>query len=118
MSDDLNSVFDNRIRSIVREELAEVGAGQPTTSPVTIDDKAQEQINQYLLISNKPYLNRKEAALYLDCSERSIAEWSARPVGDNPFPVSNAGSEPRYKRERIDEWAVKESTRRRLKIAG
>lgn len=118
MSDDLNAAVDERTRRIVREVLAEPGRRVPVAAPAAVDEKTQEQVGRYLLISSKPYLTRKEAAIYLDCSERSIAEWSARAVGDNPFPVSNAGSEPRYKRERIDEWAEREAQRQRLRLAG
>lgn len=87
------------------------------TSLAPIDEQTQEKIGQYQLIAHKPYLTRKEAAIYLDVSERSISEWSARPLEQNPFPESRAGGDPRYKREKIDEWAARETERRRLKLA-
>jgi hypothetical protein len=83
-----------------------------------LDKDTREKINAYALISSKPYLSRKEAALYLGVSERSIAEWAARPPDQNPFPESHAGGEPRVKRQSIDEWAARENMRRRLKAAG
>jgi hypothetical protein len=115
---DLNGIVDERIRRILREVMAEPQERGSVALSDPVDEKTREQISQYLLVSSKPYLKRKEAAIYLDCSERSIAEWSARAVGDNPFPVSNAGGEPRYKRERIDEWAECEAQRQRLRLAG
>lgn len=57
-------------------------------------------------------------AIYLDVSERSVGEWSARPMEQNPLPCGNAGGEPRYRREAVDEWLERENQRRRLKLAG
>jgi hypothetical protein len=118
MSDDLNQILDGRIRRIIKEVLAEPELRPSTGAPAVVDEATREKVSQYLLVSAKPFLKRKEAAIYLDCSERSIAEWSARAVGDNPFPVSNAGGEPRYKREKIDEWVTAEAQRQRLRLAG
>lgn len=87
-------------------------------SPNAVDEATQEQINQYCLLAHKPYLSRKEAAIYLGISERSIGEWSARPPDQNPFPEARAGGEPRTKRTAIDEWAERERQRQRLKLAG
>ena len=82
------------------------------------DPETQRLINQHRLIAQKTYLTRKEAAVYLSVSERSIAEWSVRPPDQNPFPEENAGGEPRYRRAAIDEWTRREKQRQRLKVAG
>ena len=95
--------------------MATMAAAPQSNAP---DEETQEMINQYALISHKPYLTRKEAAIYLNVSERSIAEWAARPAEQNPFPESYAGGEPRARRERIDEWTAREQLRRRLKAVG
>lgn len=98
-------VFDERIGQL---ETVKVSNG-------VIDDATQERINTYELIARKPYLNRKETALYLDVSERSIIEWSNRPMNENPFPETFAGGNPRYQRKAIDEWILKERGRMRLR---
>ena len=109
------------VRSVLEELLDERGLvaapSQSASNATPIDEKTRERIAQYALISHKPYLTRKEAAIYLNCSDRSISEWSARQADRNPFPVSAVGQDPRYKRERIDEWANREGQRRKLKIA-
>lgn len=117
MSDPIREEIETIARSVCREEMA---SSSPTPAAVTspVDQETQSKVGQYLLIAHKPYLTRREAALYLDVSERSISEWAARPPDQNPFPLSNAGGEPRVKRERIDEWADRERARQRLKLAG
>lgn len=82
-----------------------------------LDETTLERIRLFSLVSHKPYLTKKEAALYLDVSERSISEWTVRPVNQNPLPASYAGSEPRYQRQQIDEWARREAQRKHLKMA-
>lgn len=106
-------------RRVFREEKEDEQTSRSPESEITLlDRETQDKINQYFLISHKPYLTRREAAVYLDVSERSIAEWAARPADQNPFPESRAGGEPRVRRESIDEWAAREGTRRRLKAVG
>lgn len=83
-----------------------------------LDEETQASVNKYALLSHKPYLTRKEAAIYLSVSERSIAEWAQRAANQNPFPESYAGGEPRTRREKIDEWAERERERHRLRLAG
>lgn len=80
-----------------------------------IDAATQERINIYELLSRKPYMTRKEAAIYVDVSERSLVEWSNRLPEENPFPECYAGGNPRYKREEIDKWISRERGRSRLK---
>ncbi|HEY0004395.1 MAG TPA: hypothetical protein VGB17_06260 [Pyrinomonadaceae bacterium] len=89
----------------------------PERTATVLDEETQTKVNEYVLIAHKPYLTRREVAVYLNVSERSIAEWSARPMDQNPFPVQNAGGEPRYKREKVDEWTEREAQRKRLKLA-
>lgn len=115
---DFLSALDERIRQIARVVLAEGQRLAPAPETVLIDEGTRQAIAEQLLLAHKSYLTRKEAARYLNVSERSIAEWAARPAGENPFPESNAGGEPRTKREKIDEWTQRESQRRRLKLAG
>jgi excisionase family DNA binding protein len=103
---------DRRVRPL-EERVSKLGGQGPQ-----IDEETHASIREQVLIANKTYLTRKEAAKYLGVSERSIAEWAARPPDQNPFPESNAGGEPRVKRERIDEWADRERARQRLKLAG
>lgn len=83
----------------------------------TLDEEACEAVREQILIANKTWLTRKEAALYLQVSDRSIAEWSTRPIKENPFPKGRAGGEPRYRRSLIDEWVEREQQRQRLKLA-
>lgn len=98
--------------------VAPAPAVSAALSPAVVDEATQEQINQYCLLAHKPYLSRKEAAIYLGISERSIGKWAARPLDQNPFPEARAGGEPRTKRTAIDEWAERERQRQRLKLAG
>jgi excisionase family DNA binding protein len=117
------SVLIEEIEAIARrvyrqEKEHELGSRPPEAESTLLDSETQDKINQYLLISHKPYLTRKEAAVYLNVSERSIAEWAARPSDQNPFPESRAGGEPRVRRESIDEWAAREGARRRLRAVG
>jgi hypothetical protein len=72
------------------------------------DDDTREQIRQFQLLAHKPYLNKRECALYLGVSERSIEEWSLRPPDENPFPAGSCGTHLRAKRERVDEWVINE----------
>lgn len=106
------------LRVYQRERENEQSSRSPEQHLVAVDKDTREKVNQYLLISSKPFLSRREAALFLSVSERSIAEWAARPPDQNPFPESHAGGEPRVKRQHIDEWAARENRRRRLKAAG
>lgn len=115
--------IDETIEAIARrvyrqEKEREQEAGPAERAAGILDDATQERINQYQLISHKPYLTRREAALYLDVSERSIAEWAARPPDRNPFPECRAGADARVKREHIDQWAEREGMRRKMKAAG
>lgn len=102
------------IRSVLEREPARAAA--PAAD--MLDDETRQAIQEQILLSHKTYLTRKEAAKYLNVSERSIAEWAARPADRNPFPESRAGGEPRAKRAAIDEWAEREGARRRLKAVG
>jgi len=104
IKDLVNSIVDERIASLPR----------PTSS---LDDETRKQIAQYELLAHKTYLNKKEIALYLSCSERSVEEWAARGVNDNPLPVGYAGSDMRGKRESLDKWTEREAQRKRLKLA-
>jgi excisionase family DNA binding protein len=83
-----------------------------------LDEATAALIREQMLLASKSYLTRKEAAMYLNVSERSISDWAARHANDNPFPMVYAGGEPRVKRKCIDEWAEHERTRQRLKLAG
>lgn len=114
--------FEDLVRQMIEEAIrardeAPPRAGDAMSGAKLIDEKTRAEINEYTRISHKPYLTRKEAALYLGVSPRSITEWAARPVDQNPFPESNAGGEPRARREAIDSWAEKEHQRQRLRIA-
>ena len=113
---DLEAYF----RNLAREEAERVFEGARETPPPAdfFDERARRAIQEQILLSHKSYLTRREAAMYLSVSERSIAEWSARPANQNPFPESYAGGEPRYRRTSIEEWAEREGQRRRLKLAG
>jgi hypothetical protein len=109
------------LREVVREMLAEEGTQQKTLGPPSgdiVDEATRLAIQEQMVLAHKTYLNRKEAAKYLNVSERSVGEWSARPAGQNPFPAVNAGGEPRYKRTDIDEWVRRERQRQELKVAG
>jgi hypothetical protein len=118
----ISRVFDRAkheaLAMILEAEPETRAPSQASTTGTTADPETQRLIDQHRLIAQKTYLTRKEAAIYLSVSERSIAEWSARAVEQNPFPEENAGSEPRYRRSRIDEWTVSEAQRQRLKLAG
>ena len=107
------------LREVVREVLAEEAQPRRAAPSVELlDDETRRAVQEQMLLAHKTYLTRKEAAKYLAVSERSISEWVARPVGQNPFPEQRAGGEPRYKRADIDEWAEREAQRQRLKLAG
>lgn len=116
--DRLLEQLDERIKRVVAEALS---AREEEATPAradALDSQTERAIREQVLIANKTYLTRAEAAKYLGVSERSIAEWSARPTDQNPFPVSYAGGDPRYKRAAVDEWAVAEARRQRLKLVG
>jgi hypothetical protein len=114
--DGLLEQLDERIRRVVTETLASREEVPAPASGDLLDDRAKQTIREQAVIANKTYLTRAEAAKYLGVSERSIAEWSARPADQNPFPVSYAGGDPRYKRAAVDEWAAAEARRQRLKL--
>lgn len=82
-----------------------------------IDEETKKQIAQYEIIAHKTYLTKKEIALYIGCSDRSVEEWAARAQKDNPLPVGYAGSDMRAKRENLDKWIEREAQRKRLKLA-
>lgn len=103
---------DRRVRPL-EEAIQSLRATGPQ-----LDDATAALIREQMLLASKSYLTRKEAAVYLNVSERSISDWAARPTNENPFPMAYAGGEPRVKRERIDEWADRERARQRLKLAG
>ena len=117
--DSLLEQLDERIRRVVAEALA---AGEGHTKPGAVaasdmlDEASLRAIREQAVIANKTYLTRAEAAKYLGVSDRSIAEWAARPPDQNPFPSSYAGGDPRYKRSAVDEWAAAEARRQRLKL--
>lgn len=117
--DALLEQLDERIRRVVAEALSsgEERAGGASAADV-LDDVTRKAIREQTVIANKTYLTRAEAAKYLGVSERSIAEWAARPPDQNPFPISYAGGDPRYRRTAVDEWATAEARRQRLKLAG
>lgn len=110
-----------RMRRIAEEVIREEGEGRKGSAlsqADLVDEQTRRAISEQLLISSKTYLSRKEAAKYLGVSERSIAEWAARPPDQNPFPEAQAGGEPRAKRSAIDEWTEREKQRQRLRLAG
>jgi hypothetical protein len=117
--DELLEHLDERIRRVVAEALAsrEERPGPGSAHGDVLDEATRQAIREQTVIANKTYLTRAETAQYLGVSERSISEWAARPPDQNPFPVSHAGGEPRYKRVAVDEWAVAEARRQRLKLA-
>jgi hypothetical protein len=117
LMDGLLEQLDERIRRVVSEAQASRDErALPATGDV-LDDETRRTIQEQALLAHKSYLSRKEVSKYLGVSERSIAEWSVRPVDQNPFPERNAGGEPRYKRTDIDGWAERERRRRTLKLA-
>lgn len=109
-------VFAELVLSIVRPELDRRDAERDRAEArpaAELDGKTLERIRQYELISRKPYLTKAECAIYLDVSEKSIEEWSARADEDNPFPEDRAASSPRYNRMKVDAWVEREARRRR-----
>ncbi|GEM_PF-6202215 len=116
--------IEQTIRSIAeevydeRERINADTSRSSATNNAVVDSATQEKINTYELLSRKPYLTRKEAALYLNVSECSIVEWSNRRMDENPFPETYAGGNPRYRREDIDKWISRERGRVRLKSVG
>jgi hypothetical protein len=116
MSENIEHTIEEICRRIYRNMQSSDQAQRPSSSDV-LDEPTLQKIRQFTILSNKPYLTKKDAAIYLDVSERSITEWASRPPEQNPLPVSNAGGEPRFRREKIDEWAERENQLRRLKLA-
>lgn len=116
--DTLLEQLDERIRHVVAEALASREERSGPAPSDALDEATRQAIREQTVIANKTYLTRSDAAKYLGVSERSIAEWSARPPDQNPFPSAYAGGEPRYKRVAVDEWTVAEARRQRLKLAG
>jgi len=106
---EIEAIIDNRVSSASAAPARAAGIG--------IDDDARAQIRTFEIIAHKPYLDKSELALYLDCSERSIDEWSSRAIDNNPLPVGYVGSHMRAKREKVDRWVEREAQRRRLKLA-
>lgn len=113
-----NTILERAIKEIAEQVFSDhiesIESLRQTTN-TQIDAATQERINTYELLTRKPYLTRKEAALYVDVSERSIIEWSNRLPDENPFPETYAGGNPRYKREEIDKWISREHGRVRLR---
>jgi excisionase family DNA binding protein len=117
--DALLEQFDERMRRIAEEvvrDSARASGIAPASPSELLDEKTRSTISEHVLISNKTYLTRAEAAKYLGVSERAVKEWSARAADQNPFPEVRAGADPRYKRAAIDEWAEVEGRRQRLKL--
>lgn len=112
------SELEDNLKSFVEAIVAERLASLPRPEPAPVDSETQQQIAQHELIAHKTYLNKKEIALYLGCSERSIEDWSARAPNDNPLPAGYAGSDMRAKRENLDKWVEGEAQRKRLKLVG
>lgn len=115
----LTELFRLAIQALVDDVMRETAASNQSNSVPRIgpvDEATLAQIAEYQRLSHKPYLTRREVATYLDVSKRSITEWTGRASDHNPFPASAAGGEPRYRRERIDEWAEREAQRKRLKL--
>jgi hypothetical protein len=118
-SPDVLAALDERARRVAEE----VGRARSkpgdagTSSSDLVDEETRRAVSEQMLISNKSYLTRAEAAKYLDVSERSIKEWAARATDQNPFPEVRAGADPRYRRAAIDTWAEAEGLRQRLKLA-
>ncbi|MBA2704463.1 MAG: hypothetical protein H0U60_11490 [Blastocatellia bacterium] len=109
------SQLEETLRTIIDERIAAHLASLPQPKTEPVDNDTAKQIAQYELIAHKPYLNKKEIALYLGCSERSVEEWAARQ--ENLLPVGYAGSDMRAKRENLDKWVEREAQRKRLKLA-
>jgi len=117
-SPDVLAALDERARRVA-EEVVRVRSrpGDVGASPSDlVDEETRRAVSEQMLISNKTYLTRAEAANYLDVSERSIKEWAARAPDQNPFPEVRAGADPRYRRAAVDEWAEAEGRRQRLKL--
>lgn len=118
--DSLLEQFDERMRRIA-EEVVHGANGRCATAPGMtdlVDEETRRRVSEQLILSNKSYLTRAEVAAYLGVSERSIKEWSARAVDQNPFPEVRAGADPRYRRVAVDAWAEREGQRQRLRLAG
>lgn len=96
------------ISTIIDERLASLP--RPTVQ-ADVDSDTLATVRQLQIVSSKPYLNKQDLALYLDCSERSIEEWTARPADKNPLPAGRVGRDLRIKREKADEWMEREGER-------
>lgn len=105
------------IQKMVDDAVDARSASLPRPIAGTLDDETKKQIAQYEIIAHKTYLTKKEIALYIGCSDRSVEEWAARAQKDNPLPVGYAGSDMRAKRENLDKWIEREAQRKRLKLA-
>lgn len=118
--DSLLEQLDERMRRIAEEVVRESDSGRATAPGAAelVDEETRRKVAEQLLLSNKSYLTRAEAAAYLGVSERSIKEWSARAADHNPFPEVRAGADPRYRRAAVDEWVEREGQRQRLRLAG
>lgn len=121
MKDRLVKIVDllfEEIDAAVERRLGSVeNPSAPRPAGIVVDDATRETIQQFQVLCQKPYLDKEEAAIYLGCSGRSLDEWAARPVTDNPLPVGFAGSHMRVKREKLDQWVEREAQRKRLKMA-
>lgn len=118
MAEDIFKLVFDAARPIIREVVTEVLAERKPPQPhPQVDEDTRERIKQLQIISHKPYLTKKEVALYLDVSERSVEEWAARPPDQNPFPAVKVGKELRAKREQVDAWTEQERERSRLRLA-
>jgi hypothetical protein len=114
---DLEQMIEKLVEPVADRVARRVYSEAPPRA-VAFDEETTKLIREQALIAHKTYLTHREAAIYLNVSERSIGEWSARAHNQNPFPQEHAGGDPRYKRSRIDEWTVAEGQRQRLKLAG
>lgn len=117
---DIARSLETLVARVVERRLAErqPEARAAVAAADLLDEETRQAVQEQILLAHKTYLTRKEAAKYLGVSERSIAEWAARPANQNPFPEANAGGQPRAKRTAIDEWTERERDRQRLKLAG
>lgn len=103
--------LEETIQSIVDKRIDERLARMPREKAATIDAETLARIRELQVLQAKPYLSKQELMLYMDCSDRSIEEWSQRPPDKNPLPVVRVGRDLRIKRERADEWMEREADR-------
>ena len=109
------SQLEEVVEEIARRVYHEEESKRKTAHPPPMDERARALVSQYEVLCHKTYLTRREVAVYLSVSEKSIAEWARRPPDQNPFPEAYAGGEPRTRRQKIDEWVEREADRRRLR---